>query len=131
MGDNNLSKWGDLTAFQSQIAERWLKRGNEINDVFAKFFFYFTGFNALYFLWATIYDVRNSEGEPAGERLQINKLVEMLKPQEATYIFEQTHEQVVYFRDRFGPIQRMGKRIGRTGDEREGKKWQRILHDAI
>lgn len=51
---NDLWAWDDLIRFQLKIAERWLKRGDKAKDTFAEFFFYFTGFNAIYFLWRKI-----------------------------------------------------------------------------
>ena len=48
---DRLWEWDDFIRFQQKIAERWLIRGNQAVDSYSKFFFFFSGFNALYFLW--------------------------------------------------------------------------------
>ncbi|MDO9513025.1 MAG: hypothetical protein Q7J59_00245, partial [Elusimicrobiota bacterium] len=51
---DDFTAYKELRRFQINIAKRWLKRANVIEDIFAKFFFCFAGFNALYFLWRKI-----------------------------------------------------------------------------
>ena len=58
---SSLADSSELIIFQLKIAERWYDRGNRISDIFAKFFFYFTGFNALYFLWKEIDNINGGE----------------------------------------------------------------------
>jgi hypothetical protein len=50
MSEDTKRKWHELAIFQCKAAGRWLKRGRESKDIFAQFFFYFAGLNALYFL---------------------------------------------------------------------------------
>jgi len=61
--------------FQLHIAERWLDRGAESRDPFAKFFCYFAGVNALYHLWSKADDIRGrTPGRPGNETMQIGHL---------------------------------------------------------
>lgn len=118
-----------LAIFQCNIAWRWLNRGDNSGDVFAKFFFYFAGFNALYFLWKEIDDVRNQEGNPAGEEKQIHHVIGMIETPTAKKILRQLTEPIKFFLDR-GPIQRMDRRIDdcpSEGGKREGAKWHKRL----
>lgn len=50
-----------LLWFQKSIAHRWYSRAQGFDDQFVRFFFYFSGFNALYFAWAKADDLRNNE----------------------------------------------------------------------
>jgi len=123
---NNLQAWDDLIRFQLNIAERWLKRGNETDDIFAKFFFYFTGFNALYFLWKKIDGL-----DQANEGKHIKNLLKKFEEAKAQEILNNVRTSVNYFCQR-RPIQRMDKRnSGRqhTGEESEGRRWRNKLQN--
>ncbi len=91
---------------------------------FVKFFFYFSGFNALYFAWAKADDLRNNEGREAGELLQIRNLLVKLSAEEAEEILGQFSPAIEYFSGR-RPVQRMDKRTCYRfdkGEEREGRR---------
>ncbi len=126
MRDN--SRWGALAGIQLAIARRWLQRGQETKDRFAKFFFYFTGLNALYFLWKEVDELELEPSKPVNEGKQIENLIRKLDEGEASRVLEEARDSVEYF-SRRRPIQRMDRR-GDTafeGDPREGRKWQRRL----
>ncbi|MDA2919344.1 hypothetical protein MYX76_07630 [Desulfobacterota bacterium AH_259_B03_O07] len=130
--ENLLMKWDDLVRFQIDISKRWLKRGREAEDVFTKFFFFFAGFNALYFLWGKMDELKNREGDPAGEVKQIENLLGKFEGKEAQHILETLSSYVDYFCKR-SPVQRMDKRTDKSqheGDPSEGKKWRRKLSEA-
>ncbi len=115
--------WDELVWFHRTIAERWLQRGRGSGDPFAKFFFYFSGFNALYFLWKTI------DGLSGGESRQIENLIKKFSPSEAKEILRGLAPSVNYFSER-RPVQRMDERSSQsqlTGTQKEGRKWQKIL----
>lgn len=123
---NDLWAWDDLIRFQLNIAERWLKRGNEAEDIFARFFFYFTGFNALYFLWRKI-----DKLYPAYEGNHIENLLKKFDESKAQEILKKIGTDVDYFCQR-GPIQRMDRRTANNpyaGEHKEGRKWQGVLQD--
>lgn len=119
----NLQAWFDLITFQRNIAERWLEKGDKTRDVFAKFFFYFAGFNAIYFLWAEIDKLDANEGK------LIDNLLEKLGESKAEEILNKASVSVKYFCER-PPIQRMDKRDSdtpSTGEKDEGRKWKKRL----
>ncbi len=121
-------KWDELISFQLRIAERWLRRGRETQDSFAQFFFFFAGFNALYFLWLKIDDLKNEEGKSAREEKQIENLLKKLG-EEADEILTELSTHIDFFA-KHTPIQRMDKRTAENpyeGDEEEGKKALRKL----
>ena len=124
--DTSLWKWEDLIRFQLNIADRWLTRGNETQDIFSKFFSYFTGFNALYFLW------RKIDGIEKGEAKQIENLLRKFDTKEAQQIFGMISTEVNYFSERL-PIQRMDTRTAKNpfiGEDNEGRKWQKALKET-
>jgi len=124
-----ISEWTALTIFQVNIAKRWQRRAAKSTDEFAKFFFYFAGFNALYFLWGKIDDVRNKENKPAGEGILIRHLLAKLDETTTTTLVNQLNTTVCYFTNR-NPVQRMDCRDKEhqiDGDEREGKRWREEL----
>lgn len=113
-----------LLRFQCNIAHRWHSRAESSTDPFAKFFFCFSGFNALYFAWFKADDIRNSEGKTAGESLQIANLLQKLSSEEAEEILEQMSTEIKFFINR-AAIQRMDKRTCRRfskGEKREGRR---------
>lgn len=117
-----------LLAFQTDIACRWNRRAENTCDLFAKFF-YFSGFNALYFAWAKADDLKNSEGKEAGEGLQIKNLLQKLSSEEAKDILGQLSPAIEFFSSR-GPVQRMDKRTCQRfdkGEEREGGRARESL----
>ena len=119
-----------MAIFQMNVAKRWRERGQDYKvDPYGQFFFYFAGFNALYFLWGRIDDVRNSKGEPAGEEKQIEYVLRKLEESEAERILKIMAPTVAYFIQR-PPVQRMNKRNAESqtlGDKKEGKKWRNKL----
>jgi hypothetical protein len=116
-------KWNDLAEFQLQIAERWRDRGARTEDPFARFFFYFAGVNALYYLWSKVDGVRRGkQGRPPNEVEQIEHLLSKAEPC-AAEVLAGASQCVEYFADR-QPIERMDKRSqvsAREGDAREGR----------
>lgn len=122
-----LSYWRELIIFQLSLAERWLKRGNQATDIFSKFFFYFTGFNALYFLWKKIDNIKEGEGK------QIENLLNKFDKERAEILLNRIRESVAYFSKR-RPISRMNKREAYRsdiGNQEEGRKWQRQLKEGL
>ena len=89
---NDLSVWYDLIKFQLNIAQRWLDKGNEAKDIFAKFFFYFVGFNALYFLWSEIDKVGGKN-----EGKYIENLLKKFDKEKAEEILNKTRGSIDYF----------------------------------
>jgi hypothetical protein len=123
---NLAAKWIPLATFQVNIARRWLDRGHSSGDVFAKFFFYFAGFNALYFLWGRVDDVRNQQGQPAGEEKQVENLVRKFQSPDVAEMLAALKQTVRFFQDR-SPIQRMDRRGPQNpidGDVAEGRRWR-------
>lgn len=120
----------ELVLMQTLIAKRWLKKGKAISDLHAKFIFFFTGLNALYFVW---YDTEREEfrkrfGKSRGEGLQIRYLISKLDVEECASILDRLEQEVTYFCRRH-PIERMGDREPdpSRGDEREGLKLKQSL----
>jgi len=123
---NAYSEWYDLIEFQLNIADRWLERGNKTEDVFAKFFFYYTGFNALYFLWSKINNLpETNEGK------HIENMLGKFDEIKCQNILDKLSNSIDYFCKR-SPIQRMGRRNikdQKEGKEDEGRKWKNRLKD--
>jgi hypothetical protein len=121
--------WIPLANFQTNVAKRWQQRARSCGDVFAQFFFYFAGFNALYFLWAQVDDIRNEKGQYVGEEKQIHNLIKRLSPSVSKQILEDLKETLRFFMEH-NPIQRMDRRNAQhpiDGQETEGAKWRRDL----
>jgi hypothetical protein len=130
--NDDLSQWQDLIYFQANIAQRWLERGKNTGDIFAKFFFYFAGFNALYYLWQKVDDFKKEDGTKYSEDKQIEHLLEKIPEANAVEILQIIQGQVSYFINR-RPIQRMDKRKAASpasGDPAEGKKARKALEEA-
>lgn len=128
---NPFWKWENLIRVQLNIAERWLEKGRKSNDKFAKFFFHFSGFNALYYLWTEIDDLKNEMGKRPNEPRQIENLLRKFNGKEASEIFKILSEDVKYFCER-KPIERMDKRKPENpfdGDPEEGNKWKKWLKE--
>ena len=98
---DRLWEWDDFIRFQNKIAERWFKRGNEAIDPFSKFFFFFSGFNALYFLWKKVDGV-----DEGAEGKQIEHLLNKFGEPEAKEILASTRASIDYFAQR-NPILRI------------------------
>lgn len=98
-----LGKYADLINFQLNIAVRWDARGSKTDDVFSKFFFYFAGFNALYFLWKEIDKVKGNEVK------QIGNLIGKFRDDQSAETYKIIEPTVEYFCGR-QPVQRMDKR---------------------
>ena len=117
-------EWSDLAAFQLDIAQRWRVRALKTGDHFAAFFFSYAAFNALYFLWSKLENLRGrEEGCPPNE---VNQIQNLLSKTGATAgsILAVANQSVVYFMQR-SPVQRMDKRSANqaiVGDPREGRK---------
>jgi len=118
---HELERWGDLARLQLAIARRWLRRGDETTDEFAKFFFHFSGFNALYFRWREIEGIGKLP-----EREHITNLLKRVPEKEAESILKGAADSVHYFKER-RPVQRMDRRHGLEGDPRDGAKWKKAL----
>ncbi|MCZ7357897.1 MAG: hypothetical protein O8C66_03915 [Candidatus Methanoperedens sp.] len=121
------SLWGvdDFIRNQHNIAERWLRKGNETEDIYSKFFFYFAGFNAIYFQWGVINKIDGSQQE------KIQNLLEQLGDSKAKEIIDEVKNEVEYFCRR-KPIQKMNRRIGEklmVGYSDDGIRYQKILQD--
>ncbi len=121
--------FNDLISFQTNIAKRWLSKGKASEDTFAKFFFYFSGFNALYFLEAVIDDLKDDKGKRVSEVKQIAHLLRKFDESTAKEILKALSQAVNYFSKR-PPIQRMDKRTAKNphrGDDQEGSNLQKML----
>lgn len=129
----SLGEWEqDLANLQLGIADRWLERGEEVKDPFARFFFYFAGFNAIYFFWSQIERRAGSASGSNGEGKQIRALLQKFQEEKATRILDALSDSVEYFCDR-RPIQEMRTRkkdSAHEGNEYEGRKWKRKLGEA-
>jgi len=124
--NKELLAWKDLIIFQVNVAERWQERSNKETDIYAKFFFTFAGFNALYFLWGKI----DGLGE-TNEGTYIENLLKKFSEPKAQEILDNVPENVDYFIRR-GPVRRMDKRNQKKqlqGDSSEGKKHMKALEN--
>ncbi len=113
-----------LLQYQKQIAHRWYRRAQDFDDLFVRFFFYFSGFNALYFAWAKADDLKNDEGRMVREELQIDNLLRKFNSGEAREILRQLSPAIEFFSSR-RPVQRMDKRTCHRfdkGETREGRR---------
>lgn len=107
---------------QLEIAERWFDRGRRSTDVFAKFFFYFAAFNALYYLHGKADRVRQNS-----EKARIKNFLGKLPGHLWDTITTNHGRHVCFFRDR--PIRRMY----RSSDHdplREGSEYAKTLRSA-
>ncbi len=124
------AQWLDLAEFQLHLAERWLDRGAKSTDAYARFFFYFAGINALYYLWSKVDNVRGrAPDQQPNEAKQIEHLLGKVTPAQASQLVAAAHTSVQFFGAR-RPIERMDKRSsGRAtvGDAHEGKKAREVL----
>jgi hypothetical protein len=112
-----------LLRFQKQIAHRWYRRAQDFDDPFVRFFFYFSGFNALYFAWAKADALKNDEGRMVREDLQIENLLGKFNSGEARELLRQLNPAIEFFSSR-RPVQRMDKRTCHRfdkGEAREGR----------
>lgn len=101
-----IDKYRDLLSFQLNIAERWYDKGNKTDDIFAQFFFYFSGFNALYYLWRIIDTLKIRD-----EKEHIANLVNKIVVDRSYDIWERLTKCIEYFKER-RPVQRMDRRLG-------------------
>lgn len=117
----------DLLRYQFGIAERWLERGQSSSDKFAKFFFYFSAFNALYFLWGII-EKKSHEREYKIIKYFLRRF-DSLKAEEILKIL---CENIKYFINR-PPIQSMKERNRDNpleGNPKHGEVWKNILKEG-
>jgi hypothetical protein len=129
--NNHIRKLGDLIRDQLNIAVRWLERGKISSDNFTKFYFYFSGFNSIFFLWKEVDDFKNKKGKRPSDKDQIEHLLRKFDEEKASDILQKVADNVKYFCER-DPIQRMDKRNPANlhiGDPDEGKQWQDRLKD--
>ena len=119
---------GPLAIFQLNVARRWYRRGTGTDDTFAQFFFFYTGLNALYFLWAKLDRLTNERGELPNEGKQIEHLVGKIGEDAASRVLDTTHAAVEYFLRR-PPIQEMRKRdvTEDVGDVKQGRRFRNKL----
>jgi hypothetical protein len=126
-------EWRDLAEFQLHIAKRWRDRGARTEDLFAQFFFYFAGVNALYYLWSRVDDVRGRTPDRApNEGRQIENLLSKAAPSDSADVLAKARQCAEYFAVR-RPIERMGKRSQRratVGDVAEGRKALDVLRSG-
>jgi hypothetical protein len=125
----------DIIDGQLKIAERWLERGGksritleyEDGDPFSPFFFYFSGFNALYFLW------RIADNLPSRPEVNhVEHLVRKFGTETAARLLTVNVRALVFFRDRPEPIQSMGRQVNGSWTHRDatdGANYQAILKD--
>lgn len=104
------------------MARRWLDRGNDIGDSAARFLFYFTGFNALFYPWMVVDEVEGHDGK------KIRNLVLRLDVKVAENLLDQLQEHVAFFAGR-RPVERMDRRKSDPcrGKADEGRRHQRDL----
>jgi len=107
----------DFPSYQLDIAKRYFKRGNETSDIFAKFFFYFSGFNALYFLH------RRLDRKCGDEKSHIEHIIRKFDMKDVAYILKENMDGIIYFMKR-SPIAYMDKKtIDRPEEDyREGQQ---------
>lgn len=123
---DNLWDIDDFIRNQHKIAERWLKKGDKTEDIYSKFFFYFAGFNAIYFQWGIINKIDGSQQE------KIQNLLEQFGNSKTKEILDEVKKEVEYFCQR-KPVQKMNRRIGDkllVGNSDEGIKYQKLLKDV-
>jgi len=122
-------EWRELAEFQCHIAKRWWDRGTRTEDPFARFFFYFAGLNALYYLWSKVDRIRGgAQDRPPNELRQIKHLLSKAGSS-AAEVLGRARDSIEYFVDR-EPIERMDRRSqirATTGDAGEG----RAARDAL
>ena len=123
-------QWGVLAYFQLHVAERWLERGAKSGDPFARFFFYFAGVNALYYLWSKADDIRGrTPGRLPNEVAQIKHFLGKAGDTGSAAVLLAARDAVEYFSQR-RPIERMDDRsMSRAldGDMREGRRAKETL----
>jgi hypothetical protein len=125
-------RYQDLAYIQLHAAERWRERGLATEDVFMRYFCLFAAFNALYYLWNEVDEVKGDDGRPPGEGKQIEHMLRKLSNDQAILTLDQAAPSVRYFSDR-PPVQRMGMRDPAhpyKGNEDEGQKWRNRLIDS-
>ena len=101
---NSLRLFPDFD-LQLEIARSWFKRGKTSKDVFAKFFFYFAAFNALYYLHGKIHGVRQGD-----EKALVSNLVGKLPAHVCETILSNHREEISFFHQHVIP------RMYRSGD---------------
>jgi hypothetical protein len=94
----------DLIRYQLKIAKRWQKKGRKSKNVFAKFLFYYMGFNALYFIIEKTNNRKNQK-----EINYVENLLRKIDQIKADKILDKIMINVKYFCNR-PPIQEMRKR---------------------
>lgn len=113
-----------MIRYQLPIAERWLQKGKDTRDIFSKFFFFFAGFNAIYFLWKQI-EIPNRKGQEN----HIENLLSHFDKEKAQEILNTVGESVEYFTERRS-IQQMERRTSDNlcaGNDTKGIEYKKIL----
>ena len=136
----------ELAIFQTNIAKEWLRRSNNSSDIFAQFYFYFTAFNALYFVWsmlrqfdeykAKLKDIEKVNSTPPGSRIigevrQIAFLLSQLAAHQQNELIQSLQPEIEYFLNRRA-LNDMGKRNARQreGNSDEGKAANEQLRES-
>ena len=109
-------------SFQLNAADKWLERAQKTGDVYAQFLLYFTGFNALFFLWGKIDGIVHDPD-------QITNLLKKFGENMAQQILDQSKTSLDYFLRR-EPVARMKTRTCQRlegYDKSQGQKWKKQL----
>lgn len=114
----------ELVDFQLRAARVWRDRGALASDDYAKFFFYFSGFNALFFLWGRIDNVKRRDSE------ELNHILDKFDETKAREILGKVQSSVKYFSLR-EPVAKMNSRTCKNpyGSKEEGTICKSILVD--
>jgi hypothetical protein len=123
-GNQSIERCCDLLREQLIIAQSWRDKASRANDVFAQFFFAYTGFNALYFAWN-----KASPAASAKEKDQITVFLRRFRQKCADEVLAAVNAEVEYFLAR-RPIQQMRYRNcdqPLEGPDSEGREVQENL----
>ncbi|MFA5083309.1 MAG: hypothetical protein WC474_12230 [Hydrogenophilaceae bacterium] len=113
----------NLLTDQLMIAKSWQEKAASTQDVFARFFFLYTAFNALYFAWAKAGRQGNDEKQ------QIEYLLKKLPGITATEILDGVSTEIQFFLARNTPIRDMRNQgcndplQGEVSDDRRTAVW--------
>ncbi len=124
LSQDKLFKFRNAINLQIGIAEAWSSKANESHDVFSRFFFYYTGFNSIYYMWSLI----NEKGREK-EFKQIEFLIRHLDDALVIEALGKLKPSIDYFLMR-DPIQQMNKRDEgnpENGDLEKGKTFRKVL----
>ena len=124
-------KWNSLAIFQIHIAERWFERAGRTKDLYARFFFLFAGFNALYYLWRKVDNLRGGDPKKSpNEGDQIRHLIARVKPEDRATILQEARRTTEFFKNR-GAIERMDSRSAGNPMKGNSKEGREALEDLV